>query len=96
MSHQSGSSHLHVLFETALQEYEKQTGIALDKHPLASQLQSCDSIESVTAVLCKQTQAFREFRGKDKILRPLKSTVSALCKLSAAADFGWSIGLVRT
>ena len=95
MSHQSGSSHLQVLFETALKDYEKQTGIALDKHPLAEQLQSCDSVESVTAILCEQTQAFSEFRGKDKILKPLKNAVSALYKLSAAADFGRSIGLVR-
>ena len=39
MSNQSGSPHLQVLFETALQDYEKQTGIALDKHPLAEKLQ---------------------------------------------------------
>ena len=95
MSHQSGSSHLQVLFETALKDYEKQTGIALDKHPLAEQLQSCGSVESVIAVLCEQTQAFSEFQGKDKILKPLKNAVSALYKLSAAADFGRSIGLVR-
>ena len=97
MNHQSGSesSHLQVLFEAALKDYEKQTGISLDKHPLAEQLQACDSAESVTAILCEQTQAFSEFRGKDKILKPLKNAVSALYKLSAAADFGRSIGLVR-
>jgi hypothetical protein len=95
MSHQPGSSHLQVLFRTALQDYEKQTGIELDKHPLAEQLQSCDSVESVTALLCEQTQAFSEFRGKDKALKPLKNAVLALYKLSEVADFGRSIGLVR-
>ena len=95
MSHQSGSSPLQLLFEIALQDYERQTGITLDKHPLASQLQSCDSIESVTAVLCEQTQAFNELLGRDKILKPLKNAVSALYKLSAVADFGRSVGLVR-
>jgi hypothetical protein len=95
MSDQSGSSHLQALFEAALQDYEKLTGIALDKHPLAKQLQNCDSIESVTAVFREQTQAFSEFRGKDKILKPLKNTVSVLYKLSAAAGFGEAIGLVR-
>ena len=95
MSNQSGSPHLQVLFETALQDYEKQTGIALDKHPLAEKLQNCDSVESLNAVLCEQTQAFGEFRGKDKVLKHLKNAVSALYKLSAATDFGRSIGLVR-
>ena len=94
MSHQSGSP-LQVLLETALQDYEEQTGIALDKHPLAEQLQNCDSVESVTAVLCEQIQAFKEFRGKDKVLKPLRSVISVLYNLSAVPDFCRSIGLVR-
>jgi hypothetical protein len=95
MSDQSGSSHLQVLFEVALQDYEKQTGIALANHPLAEQLQNCGSVESVAAVFREQTQAFSEFWGKDKVLRPLKTVVSVLYKLSATADFGQAIGLVR-
>ena len=95
MSGQSASSHLQGLFEAALQDYEKQTGIALEKHPLADKLQNCDTVESVTAVLHQQTQAFSEFREKDRVLKPLKSAVSVLCKLSSAANFGRSIGLVR-
>ena len=89
------SSRLQVLFEAALQDYETQTGIALANHSLAEKLQNCDSVESVTAVLCEQTQAFSEFREKDKVLKPLKNAVSVLYKLSAAADFGQAIGLVR-
>ena len=95
MSDPSGSSRLQVLFEAALRDYETQTGIALADHPLAEQLQSCDSVDSVTAVLREQTQAFSEFRGKDKVLRPLKNAVSVLSKLSSAANFGRDIGLVR-
>jgi hypothetical protein len=95
MSDQSGSSNLRVLFEAALLDYEKQTDIALAKHPLAEQLQNCDSVESVTAVLCEQTQAFSEFRGKDKVMKSLKSAVSVLCKVFSAADSGHGIGLVR-
>jgi hypothetical protein len=96
MSDQSGpsQSRLQALFEAALQDYEKQTGIILAKHPLAEQLQECDSVESVTAVLREQTQAFSEFR-RDKIMKPLKNAVSVLHKLSATADLGQSIGLVR-
>jgi hypothetical protein len=90
MSDQSGPSRLQVLFESAFQDYEKQTGIVLAKHPLAEQLQECDSVESVTAVLHGQTQAFSEFRGKDKFMKLLRNAVSILHKLSATAD-----GLVR-
>ena len=89
------SSHLQVLFEAALQDYQNQTGIALATHPLAEQLQNCHSVESVTAVLREQTQAFSEFQEKDKVLKPLKKALSVLHKLSAAANFGMDIGLVR-
>ena len=97
MSDQSGPSRLHwqVFFETALQDYEKQTGIVLANHSLAEQLQSCDTVESVNAVLREQTQASGEFCGRDKLLKPLKNAVSILHKLSASADLGQAIGLVR-
>ena len=96
MSGQSASSHLQGLFEAALHDYEKQTGVALANHPLANKLQNCDTVESIIAILREQTQAFNEFRERDKVLKPLKSTVSVLCKLSSAANFGHSIGLVRS
>ena len=96
MGEQSGPSRLRVLFEAALEDYEKQTGIALAKHPLAEQLQTCVSVESVTEVFREQTQAFSEFRGRDKIMKPLKNSVSVLYKLTAAANFGQDIGLVRS
>lgn len=95
MGDQSGSSRLQVLFEAALRDYERKTGIALDKHPLAEQLQNCDSVESVTAVLSEQTQAFSQFWEKDRLLKPLKTALSVLHKLSAAASVGHDIGLVR-
>ena len=94
MGDQSGSFNLQVIFEVALQDYEKQTGIALAKHPLAEQLQNCDSVESITAVLRDQTQAFSQFLENDKVLKPLKKVVSVLYKLSATASFGQDIGLV--
>lgn len=84
MNDQSALSRLQDLFDAALNDYEKKTGIALHKHPLAEELQKCDSIESVTAVLSRQTQAFSEFRNKDKILKALKNILTVLHKLSAA------------
>ena len=97
MSNQSGPSHLHwqMLFEAALQDYEKQTGIVLANHPLAQRLQGCDSAKSVNAVLREQTQAFNESRGGDKISKPLENAILVLHKLSVTADLGQAIGLVR-
>jgi hypothetical protein len=95
MSDQSASSHLNVLCEAALQDYERQTGIALAKHPLAERLQECHSVESITAVLHEQTQAFNEFRGKEKLMKLLKNVVSILYKLSACAKLAEVIGVVH-
>ena len=47
MDEQPGPSRLRALFEAALQDYEKQTDIALATHPLAEQLESCVSVESI-------------------------------------------------
>jgi hypothetical protein len=95
MSDQSASSHLKVLFEAALQSYERQTGIPLAKHPLAERLQECHSVESIITVLHEQTQSFNEFRGKEKIMKLLKNVVSILHKLSPCAKLGEVIGVVR-
>ena len=95
MSDQLASSHLKVLFEAALQDYERQTGIPLAKHPLAERLQDCHSVESITAVLHEQTQAFNEFRGKEKAMKLLNNAVSVLYKLSTCAKLGEAIGVVH-
>jgi hypothetical protein len=97
MSDQSGSFRFQELLETAFRDYEVQTGKALANHPLAEKLQSCDSVESVTAVLREQTEISSEIRGKDRVLKPLKNVLSALHKLSStsAVNFGQHLGLVR-
>jgi hypothetical protein len=93
MSDQSGSSPFQALFEYALRDYEKQTGIPLANHPLAEQLQNCQSADSITALLQEQARAYGQFRGSEKINKSLKSVVSALAKVSAAA-LGQAIGMV--
>jgi fungal STAND N-terminal Goodbye domain len=94
MNDQSGSSHLHVLFEAALKDYKQQTGIELAEHPLAERLQNQYSVESVTAILREQAQDFKEFRDKDKVLKPLKKVLTVLHGLSSAANFARDVGLV--
>ena len=97
MSDQSGPSHFQELFEAAFRDYERQTGKTLVNHPLAEKLQSCDSVESVTAVLREQTETSNEIWGKNKVLKPLKNVLSVLHKLSSASavNFGQHLGLVR-
>jgi hypothetical protein len=96
MADQSQSSHFRVLFESALQDYQIQTDTTLANHPLAEKLQYCDSVESVTAVLQDQAQAFTEFRGGDgRIMKSLKTVVSVLDSLSTSTTLGEAIGLVR-
>lgn len=87
-------SHFQVLFESALRDYEKKTGIALANHPLAEQLQTCQSADSVTALLQEQARAFSEFRESNKIMRSLKNVVSVLSKISATAALGQHFGTV--
>ena len=88
------NDHFQALFKSALQDYETQTGIPLTNNPLAEKLQNCQSVDSITTLLQEQSQAFNEFRGRDKIMKPLKGVVSVLSKVSAAVALGQDFGLV--
>ena len=97
MSDQSRSSTLRVLFQTALDDYEKQTGIELSKYPLAERLQDCNSVEAVTAILCEEAQDLNKLQEKDKVLKPLKKVLTVLHIISSVpsvADFAQHVGLV--
>lgn len=91
----STSTHVRALFDSALQRYEKKVGATLVEHPLAVQLQSRHSVESITTFLQDQVQAFSGFRENDRVTKSIKSTVSILTKLSATASPALDIGLVR-
>ena len=93
MAHPSESARLQALFESALQEYEKKTGVYFAQHPLAIKLQSCHTVEAITGLLHDQAQAFRDLQGSDKIMKSLITTVSILSKLSSTASLAF--GLVR-
>jgi hypothetical protein len=83
MSQPSSSLSLQDLFNAALQEYENQTGTKLVEHPLARQFETCDSVDSITAILQDQAQKFHEFRGDDgKLMKSLKSSIDTLYPLS--------------
>jgi hypothetical protein len=96
MNVQSGAARFVVLFEPALQAYEKNTGITLAEHPLARQLRSCHSIESITSVLLGEAKTYDEFGGSDRVNKSIKNTVLILSTLFAAASLDEAmIDLVR-
>jgi len=95
MTHPSPSSTFESLFDVALQDYENQTGTKLADHPLAKQLEACDSVDSVSSFLQERAQSFHEFRGEDgKFMRSLKRVVHVLYTLSTSAALSESISLV--
>jgi hypothetical protein len=95
MADHEGSPHFQALFESALQDYVKKTGITLAEHPLAVQLQSCNSVESIDNLVQGQAQAFSNFRESDRIAKSIKMAVSKLITYSATAFLGDAFGLVR-
>ena len=92
MNHESTPAHHQKLFNllaASLRQYEKRTGIALYKHPLAEQLRYSDTAESVTAILQEQVPACSGFGGSDRITKSLSSIVSYLYTVSVSVNFYW-------
>jgi hypothetical protein len=95
MADQSKSARFQALFESALQNYQNQTGVTLSKHPLALELQRCHSEDDITNLLQGQTKALDTFREKDKMLNAIKTIVSILTPLSKATSLVHAVGVVR-
>jgi len=94
MAGRSRSTRSCALFEAALQDYQKNASVTLASHPLAMQLQSRHSVESITTILLGQAQSFREFPGSDRLMESIKSIVSILSRLSTTPSLGDAVGLV--
>ena len=81
------------IFNAASTEYARITGKRLDAHPLAVQLNACDSPKAVSDLLHSQAQAFTKFcKGDEKLMAVLDPTVHILFTFSAT--LGEGIGLV--
>jgi len=92
MANQSGPVPFQGLLEAALLRYEKKTGVTLSKHPLALQLQSCNSVEDFNNLLQDKAKDVRE---RERITRSMKTIVSVLTPLSSIASLPDAVGLVR-
>ena len=98
MAEQPESARFRELFDIALQEYYKQTGIKLSKdseHPLAVQLQSLHSADDITNLLHDRAKALDTIREKDRILKAIKATVFILTPLSKVLSHAGAVGLVH-
>ena len=95
MSHSSLPSSFQALFNAALEDYTNKTGTKLLGHPLAKELDKCDSVGSISALLQAQAREFNEFRGEDgKIMKSLKGVIHVLYTLSTRPVLGEGVGLV--
>ena len=95
MSQLSSSTTLRALFDAALQDYNDKTGNVLSDHPIAKQLETCESVDSIISILKEQARSFREFRENDgRLMKALNSSVDVLCAPSISSALNAAIGLV--
>ena len=92
-SSSSSSSNFQLIINNALDAYKKRTQNDLLAHPLAAELQPCNTPSAILAVLQKQLQGLDQSRNSDdRWTRWLDPTVNVLFALSAT--LGEGVGLV--
>ena len=93
----TASSRFQVIFNDALKLYQKQTKKDLTTHPLASQLQPCNSTTAIIAILKDQVREFDQAcTGDERLTKWLDPTVNVLCAFSAAVSGGVSLVSLNT
>ncbi len=89
----SSSPNFRPIFEKALEEYKTKTGKDLTAHPLAAEIQGCDSPEAILTVLEGKANELNQSRSSDeRLTKWLNPTVNILNALSAT--LGEGAGLV--
>ena len=93
----SSSSNFQLILNNALDKYKKRTKNDLLAHPLAAQLQSCNSPSSILSVLQQQLQGLGQSRSSDeRWARWLDPTVSVLYALSSTLAAGAGLVCLMT
>jgi hypothetical protein len=68
----------------ALNEYKAKTGHELLIHPLAAEVQRCDSVDAILAIFQGQAEALKQFRaGDQRLMKWISPVVDVLFKFSA-------------
>ena len=87
------TSNFRTIFVAAMKAYEKKTKTDLLTHPLATQLQSCNSSTDIVAVLQEKVNELDESRSHtEKLSSWLNPTLNVLYAFSAT--LGQGVGLV--
>ena len=92
----TSSTDFEAIFTNALTTYKKQTKKDIAAHPLATELQSCNSSSAIIAILRTQMQNFDQSQGADdseKWTKWLDPTVNVL--LAFSVNIGNSVGVVN-
>ena len=93
----SSSNHFQIVINNALKAYEKRTKNDLLSHPLATQLQDCNSPADILAVLYQQVQGIDQSRNtEDRWTKWLDPTINTLYTLSETLGEGVSLVSERT
>ena len=91
------SSNFQLIFNNALKAYENRTKKDLLAHPLAAELQKCNTPSAILAVLHQQVQGLDRSRSSDdRWTKWLDPTVNVLHKLSDTLGEGVSLVSFRT
>ena len=98
MSHlaAASSSNFQLIINNALEAYKKHTKDDLLAHPLASQLQACDSPEAILAVLQQQIQGIDQSWSDDRWTKWLDPTINVLFAFSSTLSTGVGLVCLRT
>ncbi|KAI9442948.1 hypothetical protein H4582DRAFT_1145912 [Lactarius indigo] len=89
----AATSNFHSIFVAALKAYEKKTKNDLLKHPLAAQLQSCNSSADILALLRDKVEEYDQSKSRDERLSSwLNPTINVLYAFSAT--LGEGVGLI--
>jgi hypothetical protein len=84
------------IFNAALETYRRSTKKDLASHPLLPSLQSCDSPETILAVLREQIPALSQSQNSDdRLTKWVTPTVNVLYSFSATLASGGAVGLVN-
>ena len=96
-SSSSSSSNFQLIINKALDTYKSRTGNDLRAHPLAAQLQACDSPTAILALLQQQVQGLDQSRSTDeRWTKWLDPTVNVLSAFSDILGAGVSLVCFRT
>jgi hypothetical protein len=80
----TSSSRFQTIFDAAMSDYTKKTGIDLVTHPFAQTLQNCQSSDAILDLLQDKAKQFNTYRDVNrKLINCLKPVVQVLHTVSA-------------